>query len=37
MPADWEAGRQHYFTINWIRLAVNGAAFALFILTLSFL
>ena len=37
MPADWEAGRQHYFTINWIRLAVSGAAFALFILTLSFL
>jgi hypothetical protein len=36
MPADWEAGRQRYFTINWIQLAVTWAAFALFILALSF-
>jgi hypothetical protein len=33
MPADW----QRYFTINWIQLAVTWAAFALFILALSFL
>jgi hypothetical protein len=31
MPADWEAGRQRYFTINWIQLAVTWAAFALFL------
>jgi hypothetical protein len=37
LPADWEAGRQRYFTINWIQLAVTWAAFALFILALSFL
>ena len=37
MPADWEAGRQRYFTINWIQLALTWAAFALFILALSFL
>jgi hypothetical protein len=37
MPADWEAGRQRYFTINWIQLAVTWAAFALFILALSLL
>jgi hypothetical protein len=36
-PADWEAGRQRYFTINWIQLAQTWAAFALFILALSFL
>jgi len=23
MPADWEAGRRRYFTINWIQLAVT--------------
>ncbi|HEY6684206.1 MAG TPA: hypothetical protein VI030_14580 [Propionibacteriaceae bacterium] len=28
---------QRYFTINWIQLAVTWAAFALFILALSFL
>ena len=31
MPPDWEAGRQRYFTINWIQLAVTWAAFALFL------
>jgi len=31
MPADWEAGRQRYFTINWIQLATTWAAFALFL------
>src|SRR5690349_11730323 len=30
MPADWEAGRQTYFLINWIQLATTWAAFALF-------
>ena len=29
LPADWEAGRRRYFTINWIQLAVTWAAFAL--------
>jgi hypothetical protein len=28
MPADWEAGRRRYFTINWIQLVVTWAAFA---------
>jgi hypothetical protein len=37
MPADWEAGRQRYFTINWIQLGVTWAVFALFVLALSFL
>jgi hypothetical protein len=31
MPPDWEAGRQRYFTINWIQLATTWAAFALFL------
>jgi hypothetical protein len=31
LPADWEAGRQRYFTINWIQFAVTWAAFALFL------
>ena len=31
LPADWEAGRQRYFTINLIQLFVTWAAFALFI------
>jgi hypothetical protein len=34
MPADWEAGRQRYFNINWLQLAVTWAAFALFLLAL---
>jgi MFS family permease len=34
MPADWEAGRRRYFTINWIQLAVTWSAFALFLLAL---
>ena len=29
MPADWEAGRQRYFTINWIQFATTWLAFAL--------
>jgi uncharacterized membrane protein len=34
MPADWEATRQRYFTINWNQLATTWAAFALFLLAL---
>jgi hypothetical protein len=29
LPADWEAVRQRYFTINWIQFATTWAAFAL--------
>jgi hypothetical protein len=31
MPPDWEAGRDTYFTINWIQVVTTWAAFALFI------
>jgi hypothetical protein len=31
LPADWEAGRRRYFTINWIQLAVTWTAFGLFL------
>ena len=34
LPPDWEAGRQRYFTINWIQLATTWAAFALFLVAL---
>jgi hypothetical protein len=34
LPADWEAVRQRYFTINWIQFATTWAAFALFIVAL---
>ena len=34
LPADWEAGRRRYFTINWIQLVVTWSAFALFLLAL---
>jgi len=34
MPADWKAGRQHYFTINWIQFATTWTAFALFLVAL---
>ena len=37
MPADWEATRQRYFTINWIQLATTWAAFALFLVALTVL
>ena len=36
LPADWEAGRQRYFTINLIQLAVTWAAFALFLVALMY-
>jgi hypothetical protein len=35
MPPDWRAGRDKYFTINWIQLAVTWSAFALFIAALA--
>jgi len=31
MPPDWEAGRQKYFTINWIQMVTTWSAFAFFI------
>ena len=34
LPADWAAGRQRYFTINWIQFATTWAAFALFLVAL---
>jgi hypothetical protein len=34
LPAEWEAGRQRYFTINWLQLATTWAAFALFLVAL---
>jgi hypothetical protein len=37
MPADWEAGRRRYFTINWIQFATTWAAFALLLVSLAFL
>jgi len=37
LPADWEAGRNRYFAINWIQLAVTWSAFALFLLALGYL
>jgi hypothetical protein len=34
MPADWEAGRQRYFAINWIQFATTWSALALFLVAL---
>ena len=31
MPPNWEAGRDKYFTINWIQMATTWSACALFI------
>jgi predicted membrane channel-forming protein YqfA (hemolysin III family) len=35
LPADWEAGRRRYFTINWIQFATTWSAFALFLVALA--
>jgi MFS family permease len=35
MPANWEAGRRRYFTINWIQFATTWSAFALFLVALA--
>jgi hypothetical protein len=37
LPADWEAGRRRYFTINWIQLGVTWSACALFLVALGYL
>jgi hypothetical protein len=37
LPADWEAARQRYFTINWIQLGVTWSACALFLVALGYL
>ena len=34
LPADWEAVRQRYFTINWLQFATTWAVFALFLVAL---
>jgi hypothetical protein len=34
MPPSWEAGRDKYFTINWIQMLTTWSAFALFIAAL---
>jgi hypothetical protein len=34
MPPNWEAGREKYFTINWIQFVTTWSAFALFIAAL---
>ena len=34
MPPNWEAGREKYFTINWIQMVTTWSAFALFIAAL---
>lgn len=34
MPADWEAGRRRYFTLNWVRALATWGAFGLFLAAL---
>jgi hypothetical protein len=34
MPADWEAGRQRYFLINWLQLATTWVVFILLLVAL---
>ena len=34
MPADWQAARTRYFTLNWMRAAATWAAFVLFLAAL---
>ena len=35
LPADWQAGRRRYFTINWIQLGATWTPFALFLVALG--
>ena len=35
LPANWAAGRQRYFTINWIQLVTTWSAFALVLIALA--
>jgi len=37
IPADWEAGRRRYFTINWINGVSTWSAFGLFLAALMLL
>jgi len=37
LPPDWEAGRNRYFTINWLQLVTTWTAFALFLVALGYL
>jgi hypothetical protein len=34
LPADWEAGRERYFLINWLQLATTWAVFILLLVAL---
>uniref|UniRef100_UPI0015E298CB hypothetical protein n=1 Tax=Arthrobacter sp. ZGTC412 TaxID=2058900 RepID=UPI0015E298CB len=34
LPPNWEAGRQKYFTINWIQMVTTWSASALYIAAL---
>jgi hypothetical protein len=34
LPADWEAVRRRYFTINWVQFGTTWSAFALFLVAL---
>ena len=35
LPANWEAVRRRYFTINWVQFATTWSAFALFLVALA--
>jgi hypothetical protein len=35
LPAEWEAVRRRYFTINWVQLVTTWSAFALFLVALA--
>jgi len=35
IPANWEAGRRRYFTLNWIQFATTWSAFALYLVALA--
>jgi hypothetical protein len=35
MPANWEAGRRRYFTLNWIQFVTTWSAFALYLVALA--
>ena len=35
MPADWEAGRQKYFNINWLQMVTTWSAFILYLVALG--
>jgi hypothetical protein len=37
LPADWEAVRRTYFTINWVQLVTTWSALILFLLALGYL